>query len=291
MTIIETISINNTDANIESVPKDIAVLFRPMHINDIRTIYEIQKEMFPTDDLYEEYEAFKSKFTVFPQGCWCVDLILDNENSDDIKFFQNYEPSDDLELNKKKLLGHFFSHPWFKDQFPPLNNPVAVKAGVSKIVNPETGEFYSDSGEIMLYLNEIAVRPRVKGFNLARILTRRVLHHLYQNNPLFDHMGLVSVQGSFKVWGSVGFSIDNNLPEEKKKYLIKSYGDEACYMKMKYTLSDLYIKNKKIEEEKILILLNQNNNNHNNKNNNLVINNNVFNYGNLFKEIRKISKL
>ncbi|KAM9979863.1 hypothetical protein ACTFIZ_006117 [Dictyostelium cf. discoideum] len=260
---------------------EISVLIRPMHINDINTIYTIQKEIFPADDLFESYEAFENKFLVYPQGCFCVELILDGEIIDQ-KNINKYEPSSDLEINKKKLLGHFFSHPWTKGEFPPLNNAKAINDGVDKIIDRSIGgggELVTgvNKENVMLYLNEIAVRPMARGFNLARLLSNRVLHHLSKQSPSFDHIGLVSVQGSFTVWASIGFDIDHDLPQKKKDYLSKNYGEKSCYMKMDYSKKIENLKNNQLYICPNLIANN--------------VNAGIYYYGKLFKEVKRVSKL
>ncbi|KAK5583672.1 hypothetical protein RB653_005270 [Dictyostelium firmibasis] len=257
---------------------EISVLIRPMHINDVNTIFTVQKETFPADDLFECYEAFENKFLVYPQGCFCVELILDGEIVDQ-ENIHTYEPSSDLELNKKKLLGHFFSHPWAKGEFPPLNNAKAISDGVGKIIDKSTGELTSDVNpeNIMLYLNEIAVRPMGRGFNLARLLTNRVLHHLSKQSPSFDHIGLVSVQGSHVVWSSIGFDIDHNIPQKKRDYLSKNYGEKSCYMKLDYSK-----KVKTLKNNQLYLCPNLRTNN---------VNSGLYHYGKLFKEVKRVSKL
>ncbi|KAN0016068.1 hypothetical protein ACTFIU_006021 [Dictyostelium citrinum] len=269
----------NDSISIEKIKEnEISVLIRPMHINDVKTIFTIQKEIFPADDLYESYEAFENKFLVYPQGCFCVELILEGEIIDQ-ESINHYEPSSDLELNKKKLLGHFFSHPWTKGEFPPLNNAKAINDGVDKIIDRTSGELVNgvNTENIMLYLNEIAVRPMARGFNLARLLSNRVLHHLSKQSPSFDHIGLVSVQGSYTVWASIGFDIDHNLPTKKRDYLSKNYGEKSCYMKMDYSKKIQNLKNNQLYLCPNLIANN--------------VNSGIYYYGKLFKEVKRVSKL
>ncbi|KYQ89489.1 hypothetical protein DLAC_10164 [Tieghemostelium lacteum] len=194
------------------------IVIRPMNVDDVRTIYEVQKEMFPADHFYEEYAVFLNKFNLYPIGCWCIDRVMENDKN-----------KSSLENNKDKLVAHIFTHPWFKDEFPQLNNSKALLEGIDSIVDKSRNyeiKNHLNRDNIVIYLNELGVRPIGRGYNLGRILT----NHLFQVLDIKE-FSLVSVQNSSGFWKSLGFELDQNPTEQRKQYLAKYYGEDACFMK------------------------------------------------------------
>eukprot|EP01132_Coremiostelium_polycephalum_P003965 gene3965-4959_t len=186
------------------------ILIRPMHKNDIKTIYTTQGELFPGEEYYESYEVFMNKFLIEPLGCWIAETCTEGEDND--RF--DYEPTDNLELNVKRHLGHLFSHIWLRDQFPPLNNAKTLKDGVERIRIDQ-----SNLHQRVVYLNELAVRKQGRGYNIGRVLVQK----MFENSSLPEFQ-LVSVQNSYRFWESIGFKIVDTLPQSKFEYLEKCYG-------------------------------------------------------------------
>ncbi|EFA84372.1 hypothetical protein PPL_03450 [Heterostelium album PN500] len=126
--------------------------------------------------------------------------------------------------NNSILIGHIFTHPWHRDEFPPLNSMDKLKNGMDRLLN-------DPSCKRMIYLNELGVRPVARGFNIGRLLVNHALENLSNNggSGVPSTVQLVSVQGSARFWEALGFQLEQ-LNLDKSEYLKKNYGLDAVFM-------------------------------------------------------------
>jgi GNAT superfamily N-acetyltransferase len=107
------------------------------------------------------------------------------------------------------LRGYGIAHPWLLNEIPPLD------AFLRALPDPAT----------CLYVHDVALLPSARGHGLAGALIDLWVQ-VAQRRGL-PALSLVSVYGTFKLWGGLGFrDASSAVPTSK----LQSYGPTARYM-------------------------------------------------------------
>lgn len=94
-------------------------------------------------------------------------------------------------------------------------------------VTPLNGDFIEYPDASVLYLHDMAVSPRAKGYGVAQRLLSAAYQQALQRN--ICQAALVSVQGSQTYWQRQGFRATQVTNAAQQQHLA-SYGEGAIYM-------------------------------------------------------------
>jgi GNAT superfamily N-acetyltransferase len=157
-------------------------MWRPMSPSDLPAVFRIADALHP--DAREQQAVFEEKLRLFPGGCFALE-------------------------DDGAVLGYAISHPWLRDEVPPLD------AFLGKL--PDASD--------CLFLHDVAIVACARGYGSAADLIER-LTAIAQRAQL-GALALVALYGSDKLWGRLGFCA--RRPAGLCRTLA-SYGVAAVYM-------------------------------------------------------------
>ena len=153
-------------------------LVRQIVKEDLKQLLELQRVCY-VKNYWEDQSVFEKMLLVFPEGAF---LILD----------------------KDKLIGYIFFHPYTFGKIKSLNNSLMLLGD-----------------ENCLYIHDLCIHPNYRGLGLTKLFLDLFNQktHFYK----YNYQALVAVQGSEKFWRKFGFQISKKIKYRDKDayYLTK----------------------------------------------------------------------